>query len=104
MGRYENNDTKNINIGEIYNGRVGISDTYTTTIYRRNVEKSGDIHVITQQGDRLDLLAEQFYGSSRLWWFLASANGLNTMNVKAGTKLRIPTDSSTAGIVPNLET
>ena len=101
MKRYKSNKTKNINIGQIYNGRVGQSEAYTTTLYRRNVESNGDMHVIAQVGDRLDSLAEQFYGNSRLWWFIANVNGLNTMNVKAGTKLRIPSDATSATIVVN---
>ena len=29
-----------------------------------------DIYVITKTEDRLDLLAEQFYGDTSLWWII----------------------------------
>ena len=45
---------------------------------------------IAQQGDRLDLLAQRFYKDASLWWYIARANNLKTMNVPAGTSLRIP--------------
>jgi hypothetical protein len=42
----------------------------------------------------LDLLANQFYNDSRLWWIIAQANNLNGVNigVEAGIQLRIPKD------------
>ena len=49
-----------------------------------------DIYIITKDGDRLDLLAYQFYGKSNLWWYIAAANNINTMNLEPGTSLRIP--------------
>ena len=49
-----------------------------------------DIFVVTQEGDRLDNLAFQFYGNQHLWWYIAHANNLTTMNVEIGTQLRIP--------------
>ena len=67
-----------------------------TTIYSAIPERDGDIYVITQLGDRLDLLAHQFYGNSNLWWYIAKANGLNDLRVEAGTSLRIPMDTNFA--------
>ena len=37
---------------------------------------------MTQEGDRLDNLAFQFYGNQHLWWYIAHANNLNTMKEK----------------------
>ena len=53
-----------------------------------------DIMIITSAEDRLDLLANQFYNDSRLWWIIAQANNLNGVNigVEAGIQLRIPKD------------
>tara|TARA_B100001094_G_C18193120_1_gene808682 strand:+ start:6014 stop:6316 length:303 start_codon:yes stop_codon:yes gene_type:complete len=65
---------------------------YGTTIYGTVPESNNDIYVITQEGDRLDNLAFQFYGHPSLWWFIANVNNLNTMNIKSGTRLRIPTN------------
>ena len=63
---------------------------YGTTIYNSIPEVNDDIFIITQEGDRLDNLAYQFYGNQHLWWFIANVNNLNTMNVEAGLQLRIP--------------
>jgi hypothetical protein len=65
---------------------------YETTIYQKVPESNNDIYVITQSGDRLDLLANQFYGDSKLWWFIAHINNINTMNLEAGVRLRISLD------------
>ena len=69
---------------------------YNTTIYKKVPENNTDIYVITQSGDRLDLLADQFYGDSSLWWFIAHVNNLNTMNLNANVRLRISFDMETA--------
>ena len=45
---------------------------------------------MTQFGDRFDVLANQYYGDSSLWWYIAQANHLNSMNIEPGTSLRIP--------------
>ena len=63
---------------------------YGTTIYQSVPERNDDIFVISTEGDRLDLLAQQFYGDQSLWWFIANSNNISTMNVPAGTSLRIP--------------
>ena len=55
-----------------------------------------DIYVKTVSGDRLDLLANQFYGDTRLWWIISSANmnviRRDSFNLKAGLEIRIPAD------------
>ena len=57
-----------------------------------------DIYAYTTQGDRLDLLAQQFYGDVNLWWVIASANPevipQNSLFIPEGTQLRIPVDPS----------
>ena len=57
---------------------------------------SDDIYVITNFGDRLDLMANQFYGDSTLYWILATANpdevNFGSLFLTEGTQLRIPTD------------
>ena len=69
---------------------------YDTTIYDDVPALNSDIYVITQHGDRLDNLANQFYGDPSLWWFIARANNLVTMNVDVGKNLRIPATTSKA--------
>ena len=69
---------------------------YNTTIYNSIPEKDTDQYFIAQQGDRCDSLAHRFYGDSNLWWFIARVNNLKTMNIPAGTSLRIPIDTKNA--------
>ena len=59
---------------------VGVSDTYIQTI---TIE-------------RLDTLADRFYGDATIWWVIAAANGIGkgTLRVPRGIKLRIPNITS----------
>ena len=63
---------------------------YGTTIYDDVPENNDDIYVITQEGDRFDNLAFEYYGNPNMWWFLARVNNMNTMNISNGIRLRIP--------------
>lgn len=75
---------------------------YSTTTYPKIPLSVNDIYVLTGKGDRLDLLANQFYGNPNLWWVISSANGeipKNSLNIPLGTQLRIP---STPGQAINL--
>ena len=69
---------------------------YETTIYSSIPESDGDIYIITQNGDRLDLLAHTYYNDSSLWWYIAKANDLTSMNVPAGKSLVIPASAEGA--------
>ena len=55
-----------------------------------------DLYVITTAGDRLDLLANQFYNDVRLWWVIATANRdivrRDSYGLKPGLEIRIPAD------------
>ena len=70
--------------------------SYSTTIYGSIPLNDNDIYVITQEGDRLDHLAHQFYGDVSLWWYIAKANNLVFMTVPTGTSLRIPSSTQYA--------
>jgi len=65
---------------------------HQTTIYPKIEPNDEDIYVITNIGDRLDLLAFTYYGDVTMWWIIAQANdiGKGTLNIKPGTNLRIP--------------
>ena len=63
---------------------------YSTTIYNKVTESDTDMYFIAQDGDRCDNLAQRFYNNANLWWFVARVNNLKTMNIPAGTSLRIP--------------
>lgn len=51
-----------------------------------------DIYISTVKGDRLDLIADQYYNRVDLWWIIAMANniGLGTMYLTDVKQLRIP--------------
>ena len=62
----------------------------STTVYGTIPKSDNDLYVISQYGDRLDQLAQQYYGDVTLWWYIAKANGLKFMTLAPGTRLRIP--------------
>ena len=53
-------------------------------------EKNSDILLIATQGDRCDLISQEYYGTSDFWWYIASVNSLKSNNIEAGTQLRVP--------------
>ncbi len=64
-----------------------------------------DLYVITTTGDRLDLLADQFYNDIRLWWIIAAANPniirRDSFALAPNIELRIP--SNEQDIIDNYE-
>ena len=69
---------------------------FRPTMYPTIPIKDSDIFIYPKFGDRLDNLAFQFYGDPSLWWYIAKANDLNSMNVPAGKSLRIPSSAEGA--------
>ena len=57
---------------------------------------SDDLYITTTIGDRLDLLAYQFYKDTRLWWIIMNANvGIirrDSFSLKPNLQIRIPKD------------
>ncbi len=53
-----------------------------------------DIYATTLVGDRLDLIADQFYRNVDLWWIIATANPdvirRDSFNLMPGLQIRIP--------------
>jgi len=83
MNRYQD-----LSIIKDQNGRRKFKTTFIPYIDKSD----NDIYVITDPSDRLDLLADQFYGDSTGWPIIATANNLGqgTLNVEAGIQVRIP--------------
>ena len=81
--RYKNNKLIKLNDGRL---------VYKSKIYRKIPKRDDDVYIVTQGGDRLDTLANQFYGDSSLWWIIATSNNIHdaTFAVSDGTILRIP--------------
>ena len=58
-----------------------------------------DIYVYTTQGDRFDVLAQQYYQDPSLWWIISSANSAlpqNSYYIPEGQQIRIPQNVASA--------
>ena len=76
------------------NPEIGVKQ-YRDSKYPSIPLSPNDIYVVTTIGDRYDLLANQYYGDSTLWWIISTANSLlpqNSIFIPVGTQIRIPTD------------
>lgn len=84
MNRYQN----------IPKTRIDKKLAYVTSRYPEVPITSNDIYVYTTQGDRFDVLAQQYYGDSSLWWVISIANTdklpQNSIVIPEGIQLRIP--------------
>lgn len=65
---------------------------YDTLILPDIETRDTDLFIISREGDRLDLLSQQFYSTPEFWWILAQANSLGkgSLTVPAGIQIRIP--------------
>lgn len=84
MNRYTDTETYKQKEGPTYQG---------VTRYPEIPETENDTYVITTYGDRLDLLANQYYKDWRLYWIIASANPSlpsNSLYPTLGVQIRIP--------------
>ncbi len=83
MNRYENIEILK---------KEGIRKYTSTVIYPIINADITDTYIITQQGDRLDNLAWEYYRDPTLWWIIARANNIGKGNLfpEVGVQLRIP--------------
>tara|TARA_R110001592_G_scaffold335904_1_gene620929 strand:+ start:1126 stop:1503 length:378 start_codon:yes stop_codon:yes gene_type:complete len=61
-----------------------------------------DTYVYTSRGDRYDLLAQNFYGDSNLWWVIVRANPSQTPDSlipEIGAQIRIPSKDRLSNIL-----
>ena len=64
---------------------------YSTTYYPEIRISDGDSFIYPIEGERLDNLANKYYGDTTLWWVIAKANGLKgKMYAPQNTEIRIP--------------
>jgi len=70
--------------------KIDNKPVYQTTKYPEVPLSDNDIYVYASQGDRFDILANQYYGDQSLWWIISIAN-----TAVAGTTLPsdLPQDS-----------
>ena len=82
MKRYRNTGTKRDKSGV----RV-----YNTTFYPTIPIDDSDKFIYTKFGDRVDALANEYYGDVTLWWIISKANGIRgEAGLRPGKLLRIP--------------
>ena len=82
--------------------RKKMSPEHNETVYYEAIpEQNSDMYYLAQEGDRLDLLAHRFYGDASLWWYIARANNLTSMNIPAGTQFRVPASTRFAKVKKN---
>lgn len=71
---------------------------YKTVKYPSIPRQESDLYAITTVGDRYDVLAQQFYSDSSLWWLISLANSdnfpQNSIFPPVGVQIRIPFDIS----------
>jgi len=91
MARYE--DT-------IIRKDVNLKRYLSTEDYPVFTKKDTDVLIQGKYGQRMDNLANQYYGSPNLWWIIARANPElfdGNIFLKVGKEYRIPTDLSETG-------
>jgi hypothetical protein len=84
MNRYSDIELYKIEGGITYQG---------VARYPTLPEQESDIYVVTTYGDRLDLLADQYYKDWSLYWIIAAANPslpFNSLYPTLGVQIRIP--------------
>jgi hypothetical protein len=69
---------------------------FASVIYPKIKANDDDLYIISEVTDRLDLLANKYYGDTSLWWIIAVANNINDASfyVTEGLQLRIPSNVS----------
>lgn len=83
------------NIRTTKNGQEG-NQFYSNNVYPDIPLTNEDSYIITVLGDRLDLIAFDFYGDTSYWWVIASANALSgdSLYLEPGAQIRIPANLS----------
>lgn len=91
MNRYKNIKQLKSNLGNKY---------YGSTIYPNIPELLNDIYVEAEYGDRVDILAYQFYKDASLWWVIVASNPgklrRDSYFCKPGVQIRIPLNPESA--------
>lgn len=93
------------NTTEITNDATG-KRRKSTTILPIVSTSINDVQILTTSTERLDKLANTFYGDASLWWVIAVANSLGkgTIIVPPNTLLRIPSTEQIFDILKQTNT
>ena len=69
---------------------------YVSTRYPEIPPSISDVYVLTQVGDRLDKLANNYYQNPLLWWVISRANPNKVrrdgLSLEPGIQIRIPSN------------
>ena len=79
---------------------------YSTVKYPEIPKDFSDTYVYATQGDRYDLLANDYYNDSSLWWIISTANyevSYDSITPPHGTQIRIPSPSRLSSILSRYE-
>ena len=80
---------------------------FVNMVYPEIPPTSMDKYIITSYEDRLDLLANDYYGDSSYWWVISRANPDLTKRdsffIKTGVQIRIPPVSNLPSIMQEYE-
>lgn len=76
-----------------------------STIFYPTFSDVEQTQILSQEGDRLDILAKEYYGDETLWFVIAKSNNLGkgTLDVPAGIILKIPFYTENSGIYSLLD-
>jgi hypothetical protein len=76
-----------------------------SSVFYPNFEKTEDVRILSQEGDRLDILAQEYYNDASLWFVIAKVNNLGkgSLDIPAGKIVRIPYYQEDAGILTLLD-
>ena len=82
--------------------KIDKKQVYQTSRYPEVPLSNDDVYVYTTQGDRFDVLANQYYKDQSLWWIISIANTAvagtslpsdlpqNSLVIPEGIQIRIP--------------
>lgn len=79
---------------------------YTAVKYPSIPLGEADFYVYTNQGDRFDILALNYYGDSSLWWIINRANSSqpsDSLYPRVGAQIRIPAPQRVSNILAQYE-
>tara|TARA_R110000744_G_scaffold248351_1_gene364750 strand:+ start:2700 stop:3002 length:303 start_codon:yes stop_codon:yes gene_type:complete len=64
------------------------------TIYPAIMPRSTDLYIVVRDGQRMDTIANEYYGDASMWWIIAQANNIGggTLFLQPGKQIRIPQD------------
>ena len=90
MHRYQNIRIK------AFSKSSGKKQYYSQIRYPDVPLSSTDLYIKTKMGDRLDLLADEYYDDERMWWVISISNPdiirKDSYYLKPGLEIRIPSN------------